>query len=161
MSNFPNIEQVLQDGGERIVTIMVDALQQKGAIFQGELARSIQSEVTSDNDSMTLTISMLERGEFLDKGVNGTARVVGTTPFKFTTKKPPIDALRTWARVKDVNVWYLQDKLYQQGIQPRNFIQPSLDDGIRWMESKFEEAGQKDIEATISLVGKESKIEVR
>ncbi len=160
MSNFPNIEQVLQDGGDRIVLLMVNALQEKGAIFQGELARSIQSNVTSDNDSMTLTIEMLERGEFLDKGVNGTAKTVGTTPFQFRVG-PPIDPLRTWARVKGFNVYALRNSIAKNGIAPRNFIQPSLEEGIRWMESKFEEAGQKDIEATISLVGKESKIEVR
>lgn len=160
MSNFPNIEQVLHDGGDRIVLLMVDALQQKGAIFQGELARSIQSNVTSDNDSMTLTIEMLERGEFLDKGVNGTVNTVGTTPFQFRVG-PPIDPLRTWARVKGFNVYALRNSIAKNGIAPRNFIQPSLDEGIRWMQSKFEEAGQKDIEATISLVGKESKIEVR
>jgi len=63
MSNFPNIQQVLEDGGERIVLLMVNALQEKGAIFQGELAQSINSKVTETNDGATLTIEMLERGE--------------------------------------------------------------------------------------------------
>jgi len=160
MSNFPNIQQVLEDGGERIVLLMVNALQEKGAIFQGELAQSINSKVTETNDGATLTIEMLERGEYLDKGVNGTARVVGTTPFQFKVG-PPVEPLRTWARVKGFNVYALRNSIAKNGIAPRNFIQPSLDEGIRWMEGKFEEAGQKDIEATITLVGKESKIEVK
>jgi hypothetical protein len=163
MSNFPNIQQVLEDGGERIVRLMVNALQLDGAIFTGELAKSINSKVTETKDGATLSIEMLERGDFLDKGVSGTVNITNR-PFKFTDKRPPIASLQTWARVKGVNVWYLQRKIYEDGIAPRRFIQPSLDEGIKWMQSKFEEAGEKDIEAQIfqlSLKGGTNKIEVK
>jgi hypothetical protein len=163
MSDFPNIREVLEDGGQRIVDLMVNALQEKGAIFQGNLAQSINSRVSETNSGAELTITMLERGQFLDEGVNGLNRNVGSR-FSYGNKMPPPQALATWTRVKlgnDVSPFAVAKSIQQKGIKPRNFIQPSLADGIRYMEQGFEEAGQKDIEAIITQVGKESKIEVK
>jgi len=163
MSDFPNIREALEDGGQRIVDVMVNALQEKGAIFQGELAKSINYKVSETNSGAQLSISMLERGQFLDEGVNGLNRNVGSR-FSYGNKMPPPQALATWTRVKlgnDVSPYAVAKGIQQKGIKPRNFIQPSLADGVRYMEGAFEEAGQKDIEAIITQVGKESKIEVK
>lgn len=162
MSDFPNIKEALEDGGQRIVDLMVNALQEKGAIFQGELAKSINYKVNETNNGAQLSISMLERGQFLDEGVNGLNRNVGSR-FSYGNKMPPPQALSTWTRVKlgnDVSPYAVAKGIQQKGIKPRNFIQPSLADGIKYMEGKFEEAGQKDIEAVITQVGSQSKIEV-
>jgi hypothetical protein len=103
-------------------------LKDNAPINTGKLAESINSEVGFDaNGNVDLDITMNEYGLFINAGVNGVTISRGSI-YSYRDKKPPISALQGWAKSKGINVYALQNSIYNKGIQKQPFIDESVSD---------------------------------
>lgn len=84
---------------------------------EGKLKNSIKAIITDEG----FDIDAFDYLYFLDKGVNGVKRSVGSI-YSYALKKPPINKLQGWADRKGINVYAVQNSLYNNGLRPRRFI---------------------------------------
>ncbi len=116
-------------------TDYVNRLSNKAPNNSGDLARSI----SYDTNGEEIDISMLSYGKFLEQGINGTERNVGSI-YSFKNKKPPISSLQSYAKSRGINVYALQNSIYKKGIIPQPFIEPTLDKEIDTFADQYIEA---------------------
>jgi hypothetical protein len=107
--NTANIERYLESFGKQVVKDSRSLLEKaKGDTSLGE---SIRVQVTKEDGGYSTKFYMASYGEFLDKGVSGNKEKrsytdydgkVKVSPFKYTTKGPPIDILSKWIKRKGI-----------------------------------------------------------
>lgn len=114
--------------------------------FTGALANSLDSEVKVMKNSIRFFFEMNEYGWYQDKGVKGANPSLVTngkqkapsSPFSYKGKKPPLQAMITWAKAKNIRFrdeggryakgdykaigFWLQKRVYAQGIKPSLFF---------------------------------------
>lgn len=92
----------------------------------GNLRSSISASIDqTSNSDFTIAVSMLDYGIYQDQGVNGTEQNWGS-PFSYRDKMPPASAFSQYT--SDPGEQYaIAKSIYRKGIQPRNFINPTLD----------------------------------
>jgi hypothetical protein len=104
-----SLENYLEQFGQSVVNKAIANLQKEKG--QTKLAQSIRFQVVPDDKGFTTKFFMLDYGTFLDKGVSGnkTQRsfknykgAVESSPYKYTTKGPPIDILSKWIKKKGI-----------------------------------------------------------
>jgi len=116
--NYDNREHTISSFFEGYV----NRLQKKAPSRTGDLSKSIQYDAQGEE----ISISMLSYGKFLEEGINGTERNVGSI-YSFKDKKPPISSINEYAKSIGVNPFALQNSIYRKGIKPNKFIEPTLD----------------------------------
>ena len=103
-----NLESYLNEFGKKVVDDAQDLLQkEKGNTALGQSIRFI---VEPDSTGFTTHFYMEDYGTYLDKGVSGNKNPVSFTdgtkvkssPYKYTTKGPPIDILSKWIKRKGI-----------------------------------------------------------
>lgn len=111
---------------ERFIRTLENDISDKVPRFSGALAESIKGGVDLNGEPQ-LYVDMLEYGDYIDKGVNGTVNNWGS-PYSFGDKMPPPKSLETWANAYNLNPWALAKSIQRKGIEPRNFAEnvPSL-----------------------------------
>ena len=76
-----------------------------------KLYNSINFKLVNDGDNLTLQFSMLDYGQFVDKGVSGNKKIQSYTtwdkrkiesPFKYRSKGPPIDIISKWIKKRGI-----------------------------------------------------------
>jgi len=141
MTNFTQLEKILNQGGQLITDKMRDTLIAGGHLKTGNLGKSLDYKVNEKNGDFTLAISGLEYGEFLDKGVRGTVSGISLANYQFKSKAiSPASKLPFPVRIA----------IARYGIKPVNFIQPSVDFVSKnFLDKQLEEAGAMDLEAYI------------
>ena len=103
------VERYFNSLGKTIVLQTKKSLRKKkGSTSLGE---SIKYKVVKNPNGYTLQFYMEDYGTFLDKGVSGNKRkqqykdYLGktiTSPYKYTSKGPPIDILSKWIKKKGI-----------------------------------------------------------
>ena len=147
-----NIERYLNSFGKQVVKRAKGILQKaKGNTTVGN---SIRFEVVKENSGYSTKFYMEDYGTYLDKGVSGTktkrkytdheGRKV-STPYKYTTKGPPIDILSKWIKKKGIKpkglgrgrdkktgqfvsgfAYLISRKIKREGIKSLSFFQEPL-----------------------------------
>lgn len=127
---YPNLALELTDIGGLVKGEMIDRLYENNLVVTGNLARSIDPQnVTENNSILDLPISMLEYGKWVDDGAErGAGRM------------PPVRAISEWIRLKRINVpaamtpqqfaWAIAKNIAKKGQRfkkPKPFIQVSID----------------------------------
>ena len=107
--NTDNIERRLNSFAKQVVKDSQDILQkEKGST---SLSKSIRFQVSKEEGGFSTKFYMADYGEYLDKGVSGNKvqrsykdydNQTKTSPYKYTTKGPPIDILSKWIKRKGI-----------------------------------------------------------
>lgn len=84
---------------------------------QGDLRKSVKYKLTDDG----FVIDALDYLDYVDKGVNGIRRNVGSI-YSYRLKKPPIKSLKGWSKRKGLNPYAVQNSLYYNGLKPKRFL---------------------------------------
>jgi hypothetical protein len=169
--NIPELERYLKSFGSYIIKEAKGNLVAAGK--GGALANSIDFFVIKKGGSVTVRFKMAAYGKFVDKGVSGN-KVTRTftdrkgktqiSPFRYTTKGPPIDILSKWIKRKGIKghgmkkgrdkntgryisglAIYISHKIKVRGIQGISFFQKPLMLGMKEFGSKFGTAIKEDI----------------
>jgi hypothetical protein len=118
------LENNWQQIQEYIDSIVV-LLKQETPTNTGDLRNSIDAEVIPSSNGAQIEISMSYYGKFIDQGVNG-IQVSWGSPYSFRDKMPPASAFSSYT--SDLSEQFaIAASVYRNGIQPRDFIQPVID----------------------------------
>jgi hypothetical protein len=137
------------------------------------LEKSISFKVIHDKDGFVIQFYMAEYGEFLDKGVSGKSNSVNYTnykgksqssPYKYTTKGPPVDILSKWIKRKGIKpkglgrgrskktgqfisgfAYLISKKIKREGIKSLSFFQKPLGLGLERYGKNFLQNLKEDI----------------
>ncbi len=102
---------------EAVAKDYVDKIRQLVPKDTGKLANSISYIITEDG----FEVNAPEYLDYLDKGINGIKNQHGSI-YSYTLKKPPISKLQGFANRKGINVYALQNSIYNKGIRPKRFL---------------------------------------
>ena len=142
--NFPTIEKVLNDGARILAeTIAADAPRRTGA-----LQRSFAPVPLQERDGkLQIQITALEYAVYQDEGVNGILTQRGSRfSYKKSGKMPP------WHPYKGSTLTFKGARtIFEQGLKPKNYIQPAADRVIdNFFIPQLEAAGITDFENIIT-----------
>ena len=132
----------------------------------GDLKNSIQYDLKVHNQSFSLSFYMVDYADYLDKGVRGAGGVRKTTskfnrsnnkgklwkikakdsPYSYSNKMPPVDALKKWSRDKGLNPYAVQKAVYHQGIEATNFFSDAFEKEFVRLSDEVVEAFGLDID---------------
>ena len=169
--NIPSLERYLKSFGSQVVKEAKGNLSAAGK--GGALENSIDFFVIRKGGTVTVRFKMAAYGKYVDKGVSGNKvkrsfqdykGKTQTSPFKYTTKGPPIDILSKWVKRKGIKghgmkkgrskntgqyisglAIYISHKIKVRGIQGISFFQKPLMLGMKEFGDKFGAAIKEDI----------------
>ena len=147
-----NLENYLKSFGQNVVDDSKKLLySEKGSTALG---KSIRFKVTEDANGFSTKFYMDDYGTFLDKGVSGNKKKQSykdskgktvSSPYKYTTKGPPIDILSKWIKRKGIKpkrlgrgrskntgqfvsgfAYLISRKIKREGIKSLSFFQKPL-----------------------------------
>ena len=178
-----SLEKYLNDFGNKVIKDAKDnmaASKDSMGKKRGDTAvgQSIRFEVVSDEKGFTTKFYMLDYGTFLDKGVSGneTQRsfknykgVVESSPYKYTTKGPPIDILSKWIKKKGIKpkglgkgrskktgqyvsgfAYLISKKIKREGIKSLSFFQNPFGEGYDELKIKMLKELKLDIQTYLT-----------
>ena len=116
-------------------------------------------------------IVMQDYGKFQDKGVSGTIRKFPSSPYSYTTKKPPASAFSGWSIVVGIAprnnkgqftsrksvMFALATWVFQMGITPKLFMTKAFEAEMKILPNLIAEATGLDIETMINVRVKGTK----
>lgn len=128
-----------QESIKAYIEAMIDELKDAAPSNTGTLADSIQLDLDFTEEGYNVGVGMAIWGIFLDKGVDGQSTSWGS-PYKFN-KMPPPSAFDKWVISKgiaprdekgrlmkrDAIKFLIARSIFQNGLKPRNWIEPILD----------------------------------
>lgn len=119
----PGTHKALDDFARKIVKNSKQRLARKNSDTRN-LEGSIGYDLKVHKQSFSLSFQMLDYGEFVDQGVRGkeSSSRAPKSPFKFTTKKPPVKALKNWAKKRGLNPFAVQTSIFKKGLKATNFF---------------------------------------
>lgn len=117
INNWENIQSYINN--------IVELLKQETPTNTGDLRNSIDAEVIPSSNGAQIEVTMSYYGKFIDQGVNG-IQVNWGSPYSFRDKMPPASAFSSYT--SDLSEQFaIAASVYRNGIQPRDFIQPVID----------------------------------
>lgn len=90
------------------------------------LAQSFEPEVFFSGNSFFFRLLAADYYDYLNKGVSGARQVRSGTPYSYSTKKPPVSALKHWAKRKGLNEWAVRESIFQKGIKGTGYFDRAL-----------------------------------
>jgi hypothetical protein len=175
-----NLERRLQSFANQVVKDSRAMLQKdKGSTALGN---SIRAEVESEAQGFSVKFYMKDYGTFLDKGVSGTQKQRNykdyknrtmSSPYKYTTKGPPIDILSKWIKKKGIKpkgmgrgrskktgqyisafAYLISRKIKREGIKSLSFFSRPLGVNYKKLQETLLTEFKKDISTYITTFTK-------
>ena len=155
------VSGVLQNFGNDVMDELRKNLQQRiTTVTPKSLEQSIVFDIKFLGRKVQFQLKMNDYWEFVDLGVQGAGGVKkdgtpwivknSTSPFSFTTKRPPISSLAQWSNANQVNPFVVQQSVFRKGTRPTFFFSDVVDTQlITDLVSDLEKAGAKEIATSI------------
>lgn len=127
-------------------------LTRKGHKFTGDLYKSLDKwEVKVTKNSIYISFSMEEYGDYQDLGVKGAAnfkshKMQRFTPYRYTDRVPPAKALREWAKSKGLNEYAVARNIYKKGIPQTLFFTKAFESQVGNLPETILEVFGGDVE---------------
>jgi hypothetical protein len=132
-TQFPLTRKYLTEYGQSVIGEMKTRLTNQGKEATGTLHKSLRFRTQEKDNEFIVSFFMAEYGQYVDKGVNGYARRVGSI-YSFKPKdgnhKPQrkskfIESLKKWCKVKGLPegaAFPIRRNIWKFGIKPTNFF---------------------------------------
>jgi hypothetical protein len=174
-----NLERYLNSFANKVVSDSKNMLQKaKGSTALGN---SIRAKVSADPNGFSVKFYMDDYGTFLDKGVSGNKNPISysdgtqikSSPYKYTTKGPPIDILSKWIKKKGIQpkglgrgrskktgqfisgfAYLISKKIKREGIKSISFFSKPLGINYKELQEKFLREFKKDVSTYITTFTK-------
>lgn len=124
---------------------------------------SLEFDFNVTENSIGIDFNAEDYWEFVDKGVSGTEKKYNT-PFKYTNKKPPVDAMIRFARTKRIKPrnretgrfitnkqfgFALSNYIFKQGIKPSHFFSKPFEKRLPELVNSIGDAYGDDLDQFI------------
>ena len=147
MSDFQNIENVMEQASKLYADAIRNSAIEERLFKSGQLARSIQGETYSRQGKIGIQVSMEDYGIYQDSGINGIKQQV---PKRGESFYPPGQF-----RSKTIGgnlPFAVRKSIAEKGLKPRPFIVKGLTQVTEnFLVPQLTEAGVKDIEKYVEL----------
>lgn len=174
-----NLERYLNSFAKQVVKESKDILRTKKG--STSLAKSIRAVVSDDPNGFSVKFYMADYGTFVDKGVSGNKNPIfysdGTqtksSPYKYTTKGPPIDILSKWIKKKGIQpkglgrgrskntgqfisgfAYLISKKIKREGIKSLSFFSRPLGINYENLQEKLLKEFKEDVSTYITTFTK-------
>tara|TARA_R110000824_G_scaffold22909_3_gene83118 strand:- start:4749 stop:5291 length:543 start_codon:yes stop_codon:yes gene_type:complete len=174
-----NLERRLQSFADQVVKDSRAILQNKKG--STALGNSIRAVVSSDPNGFSVKFYMEDYGTFVDKGVSGNKNPISyadgtrmkSSPYKYTTKGPPIDILSKWIKKKGIKpkglgrgrskktgqflsgfAYLISKKIKREGIKSLSFFSRPLGINYKELQETLLTEFQKDVSTYITTFTK-------
>lgn len=153
------VEEVLQTFGKRVQQQARSNLTRQKMNASGGLYDATKYELSTGQNSFSLSFEMLEYWQYQDSGVSGTQKKYNT-PFKYTTKKPPAQIFEKWAKQKGIKPrdkqgrfstfksfgFAVSNKIFKEGIAPTKFFTKPFENEFNKLPDEIVEAYALDLD---------------
>lgn len=153
---------VVNNNIQSFINTITEDIKRGAPSSSGNLRSSITANVVMLDNGFTIDISMAEYGYYQDQGVDGTKKSWGA-PYKFS-KMPPPSKLDGWMvrngiAPRDAGGKFTSRKglafviarsIMENGIKPKNFIQPVLTNKLERLGELVAESLLEDFEKKIN-----------
>lgn len=153
---------VVSNNLQNYVNSLTDKVKAGAPISSGALKSSIKSEIIQSGNTILINLSMADYGYYQDQGVDGTKKSWGA-PFKFS-KMPPSSKLDSWIVRNGIAPrnssgqftsrkglsFVIARSIMENGIRPKNFIEPVIDKGMEGIANIVGEDLWSDLEKNIN-----------
>lgn len=126
---------------------------------QGQLYRSLKSNVEVFKNSIAIEILMEHYGKYVDQGVSGTERRFDT-PFSYRDKMPPASVFNSWIVKRGIAPrnergeflsrrslqFAIAKTVYKRGIRPTRFYTDAIESAMKRIPDQIAEAYALDLE---------------
>ena len=146
-----------------------------------KLASSLRTEVSPDPNGFSVRFYMADYGTFVDKGVSGNKNKISysdgnkikSSPYRYTTKAPPIDILSKWIKKKGIKpkglgrgrdkktgqflsgfAYLISKKIKREGIKSLSFFSKPLGINYKDLQEKLLKEFKKDVSTYITTFTK-------
>tara|TARA_R110002020_G_scaffold61607_4_gene165611 strand:+ start:66 stop:587 length:522 start_codon:yes stop_codon:yes gene_type:complete len=111
------VERYLNSFGKSVVNKSKGILKRKNKVVTGKLLQSIKFRLVKKHDFMSVVFSMLDYGQFIDKGVSGSKRERTYVDYEGKRKKSPYGygKSRDGGLTRGIDKW-----IVMRGIAPRD-----------------------------------------
>lgn len=139
-------------------------LKEKGAIASKDLYKSMKSEVKVSANSLFASMSMQDYWKFVNYGVKGIKSGKSLKGFRYRSKKPPVNFLKTWlkqktgrfrARDQKSIAYAIRESIYQKGVKPTEFFTEPFELLFRNLPNELIEAYGLDIDEFLEYITKD------
>tara|TARA_R100001443_G_scaffold24251_3_gene36522 strand:+ start:7138 stop:7719 length:582 start_codon:yes stop_codon:yes gene_type:complete len=190
--NTKNIEKYLNSFGKYVVKQARTNLTKAKKNVNKDLYNSIKFELDVNDNGFSLDFYMLNYGTFVDKGVSGNKKIQNyvtwdgrniESPFKYTTKQPPLGILEKWIRARGLKgrvdkewksagnkggqfisnksfAFLIGRKIKIDGIKGISFFQKPLGLGMKRFPKEMLEMIKEDIYTTMEKDIKDIKVTI-
>tara|TARA_R110001632_G_scaffold61870_2_gene149014 strand:- start:1846 stop:2361 length:516 start_codon:yes stop_codon:yes gene_type:complete len=166
-----NLEAELKRFFKEVIKESRKNLKDGGNIASKNLYNNMDYDVkvmpNSISADLLMPISMGDKisyAEFLNYGVKGATSGKSLKDYKYTDKKPPLNKIRTWIKLKtgkfrarDLNsrAFAVQNIIYNRGIKPTEFFSKPFEKAFKTLPEELVEAYALDVEDFMEFVLKE------
>ena len=135
-----------------------------------KLYNSLDYNIKENPNSISADFLMEDYGDFINYGVKGTESGRSLKGYKYTSKKPPVSAIKKWMKVKPVKArsratgrfitqeqgaFAIQNAIYKRGIKPTEFFSKPFEKAFKTLPDELIEAYGLDVEDFMEFVLKE------
>ena len=142
LQQLPGLQQSLYNITKKWAEQTKDKLIEGMPEASGELKDSVEYQIEVGDNGYEISFYMATYATFVDKGVDGQKKSWGS-PYKFS-KMPPPKVFDKWIIAKGIAPrdekgkfqsreglkWAIAKSVFNNGIRPRNFMQPAIDVNI-------------------------------
>jgi hypothetical protein len=155
-----NTRDALRDFAQYVVKQSRSRLSKGKNNATGSLYKSLDYRIENTPTGIKAVFDMNEYGAYLDQGVSGVKQKYNT-PFSYTTKRPPMQSLLEWVKVRRIRfrdskgrftrgnyksiAFVLQRSIYEKGIKPSLFFTRPFNLGVDRYESQILKAFLEDL----------------
>lgn len=162
------VEKALNRFAKEVVRSSESNLIRQGKRSSGTLYNAIDSDLSVSNtgSSFSLTFTLGDYGEFVDKGVSGKKKRYNT-PYRFTNKMPPRKNIKDWINRKRIRLrddkgkfkkgstdslaFLIQRSIFNKGIKPSLFFTKAFNKHFDNFPPELKEAFALDVEDLIEF----------
>lgn len=163
-------QKVLNRFAKYVIQQSRSNLTRMGKNASNDLYDSLGFEIQVNPNSIEVAFVSQDYLDFVDKGVSGTEKRYNTK-YKYTNKKPPVDAMVRYAKTKPIKpksrttgrfITYqqfgfaLSNYLYKQGIKPSYFFSKPFERAFEELPEDIIEAYKLDLENFMEFVFKDN-----
>lgn len=165
-----NVEAELERFYKYVIQQARTNLTKEGINASGSLYRSLDFDITENQNSLDTSMSIENYGEFIDKGVKGVESGRSLAGYKYTNKKPPLSAILKYMAVKPIRArnlktgrfikqrqgaFAIQNHIYKKGIKPTEFFSKPFRKAFETLPEEIIEAYGLDVEQFMEFVFKD------
>ena len=180
MLNRNFIAEELNKFGDEVVKNAKKNLASSNSNFTNDLYNSISHDparVSNAGNIVSLTLNMLEYGDYQDQGVRGIGGVRKSTskfkssagkvnnkgklwkqnapkdtPFSFKENKPiPVSVFKDWAKKKGLNPFAVRQVVWHQGLKPKRFFTNAFEEAYETLPDEILEAFSLQIDSFLDF----------